>query len=191
MRSDTPDSNLHGILKRKTLRPDLEVNPPINSPEPQGILKRRSGASSAGYTSNSSSPHVSIATAVILAAAGGAEMILDKHENAVKPILKKKSFSDEQPPWELINSDVPRPILKKKSSADSEDHEERTYKPILKNSSKSSLDERESIESSDSCGFEGSSGNDFRPILKQGSSRENSPRPRLSFCEVEDNCFSR
>lgn len=48
--------------------------------------------------STSSTPHVSITTAVILAAAGGAEMILEPEhssQDSVKPILKKKSFSEE------------------------------------------------------------------------------------------------
>lgn len=65
-RTQSPEIHLHGILKRKTSRTDDEDHS-LNSP--QGILKRRSGASSAGSTANT--PHVSITTAVILAAAGG------------------------------------------------------------------------------------------------------------------------
>lgn len=47
--------------------------------------------------STTSTPHVSITTAVILAAAGGAEMILEPEpsQDSVKPILKKKSLSEE------------------------------------------------------------------------------------------------
>lgn len=70
-RTQSPELQLHGILKRKTSRTE-EDDQSLNSP--QGILKRKSGASSAGSTG--STPHVSITTAVILAAARGAEMVI-------------------------------------------------------------------------------------------------------------------
>lgn len=72
-RTQSPEIHLHGILKRKTSRNDDEDHS-LNSP--QGILKRRSGASSAGSTA--STPHVSITTAVILAAAGGKKFLFFK-----------------------------------------------------------------------------------------------------------------
>ncbi|KAK5642159.1 hypothetical protein RI129_008326 [Pyrocoelia pectoralis] len=179
LRTQSPESGLHGILKRRSSRVDDDIDPPINSPEPHGILKRRSGSSSAG--SSTHSPHVSIATAVILAAAGGAEMILESDEQ-VKPILKKRSFSEEQG-VDYSAFEAPKPILKKKSSTDTDDCEDKPKKPILKNS-KNSVEERDSdvTESSHRYGYQRLVNDDVKPILKQGTSRENSPRPRLSFC---------
>lgn len=174
VRTQSPEAGLHGILKRRASRHDDEIDPPINSPEPHGILKRKSGTNSAG--SNSPSPHISIATAVILAAAGGAEIVLESLD-AVKPILKKKSFSDEQPSGDYAANEVPRPILKKKSSTDTDDYDDKPKRPILKNT-KSSFEETEKFYQKSG---DDSSECEVRPILKQSSSRENSPRPRLSF----------
>ncbi|KAG5889512.1 hypothetical protein JTB14_008999 [Gonioctena quinquepunctata] len=124
--TQSPETHLQSILKRKSSRTD-EDDVSLNSP--QSILKRRSGASSAGSTG--SSPHVSITTAVILAAARGAEMVLEPEQEPMKPILKKKSFSEEHPYHSDGPADAPKPILKKKSSTDTEDSEEKP-KPILK-----------------------------------------------------------
>ncbi|RZC38334.1 supervillin, partial [Asbolus verrucosus] len=180
-RTQSPEMQLHGILKRKTSRNEDDVDHSLNSP--QGILKRRSGASSAGSTGNT--PHVSITTAVILAAAGGAEMVLEPE--IVKPILKKKSFSEEHSYSESSHSEAPKPILKKKSSTDTDDCDERPKKPILK-TSRNSL-ERESVESSMESRpfiFKHNMSNDnecdVKPILKQNGCREEGTRPRLSFC---------
>ncbi|XP_025829132.1 supervillin isoform X3 [Agrilus planipennis] len=189
IRSKSPDA-LQSILKRKIFRNDDEVYTPLNSPEPQGILKRRSGVSSAGSSSNA--PHISITTAVILAAAGGAEMVLEANET-VKPILKKKS-SDELSVTEPSSVETPKPILKKKSSVEKEPLEDKPKKPILKHS-RSSYEERDSSDNSEvsrpaSSAFKSCQDEEFevKPILKQPS-RENSPRPRLSFCE--DNQYTK
>ncbi|XP_074029765.1 supervillin isoform X3 [Leptinotarsa decemlineata] len=179
-RTQSPEIHLHSILKRKSSRTEDEDHS-LNSP--QSILKRRSGASSAGSTG--SSPHVSITTAVILAAAGGAEMVLDPEPEPVKPILKKRSFSEEHTYHSDALTDVPKPILKKKSSTDTEDSEEKP-KPILKlpktaerEFSDGSIDNpflKHTTSSETEC--------EVRPILKQ-TSREESPRPRLSFCSED------
>lgn len=177
-RIQSPDSHIHGILKRKSLRNEEDLDNSLNSP--QGILKRRSGASSAGSSSTTS--HVSITTAVILAAAGGAEMVLDSPTTeTVKPILKKKSFSEEHPGTESFGYETPKPILKKKSSTDTDDSEERPKKPILK-MPRHSLDGAEEVKnlrlfyhqsSTDSSGER-----EVRPILKQNSLK-------LTFSEDE------
>ncbi|GJQ68085.1 hypothetical protein Trydic_g16780 [Trypoxylus dichotomus] len=125
-RNRSPDLQIQGILKRKPTKGDDDPENPLNSP--QSILKRRSGASSAGSTSGNQ--HVSIATAVILAAAGGAEMILEPNDH-VKPILKKKSIEEQS--GSDITCEALKPILKKRSSTDTDDTEDKP-RPILKSS---------------------------------------------------------
>lgn len=179
-RTQSPEHHLHGILKRKTSRTEDDDHS-LNSP--QGILKRRSGASSAGSTSNT--PHVSITTAVILAAAEGAEMVLENE--SVKPCLKKKSFSEENSGNENFNSETPKPILKKKSSTDTDECEDRPKKPILKISRNSLERENDSnLESrpfsSIKHGLTADNEYDVKPILKQNGCKEEGVRPRLSFC---------
>lgn len=206
IRNRSPDGQIQGILKRKMSREeDLHTEVLSNgSPEPHGILKRKSNSSSSSSTTSS---HVSIAQAVLLAAAGGAELV-DEDKETVRPILKKKSFSEERPSPDIINYDTPRPILKKKST----EHDEYDFdlpKPILKSSRNrlsgdeghaSSFDLSEDDRSSRRPSLLRSrtsdhSGSDceaaVRPILKQrGSSltreRSQSPRPRLSFCADND-----
>lgn len=196
IRTHSPDLQLQGILKRKHSRGEEDFKErSLGSPEPQGILKRKSGTSSTGSSSNS--PHVSIATAVILAAAGGAEIVLDNEKETVKPILKKKSFSDENPSLDTLIQEAPKkPILKKKSSTETDEPEDRPMKPILKISKKSSEDNYSSRDSNDdsprihsvlrsrssyNSAESGSECETVRPILKQSNSRENSPRLKLSF----------
>ncbi|KAL4711466.1 hypothetical protein ACJJTC_005590 [Scirpophaga incertulas] len=202
VRNRSPDGQIQGILKRKMSRDEDPSNEDIShgSPEPHGILKRKSNSSSSSSTTSS---HVSIAQAVLLAAAGGAEIVEDDKE-IVRPILKKKSFSEERPCPEIMPSETPKPILKKKSSEHDDYDFDLPKKPILKSSRKVSGDEghtssfdmseddrssrRPSLlrsRTSDHSGSECEA--TVRPILKQrGSSltreRSQSPRPRLSFC---------
>lgn len=96
--------------------------------EPQGILKRKSSSGS------STGPvHVTIAESVILAVAGVQEAVYD--EDHVRPILKKKTSSCEEPSLDSLSScsETPKPILKKKSSSETDDTDEKHRKrPILK-----------------------------------------------------------
>ncbi|XP_019766886.2 uncharacterized protein LOC109542202 isoform X2 [Dendroctonus ponderosae] len=161
----SPEPHIQGILKRK---PSRNEEDDVSLSSPHSILKRRSGASSAGSTG--STPHVSITTAVILAAAGGAEMILEPDvQDPVRPILKKKS-SEECSFSESTWSDTPKPILKKKSSTDTDDGDDsKPIRPILKlpRGSREALD----------TGQEG-----WHSRFSSGEAAEDCPRPRLSFC---------
>nr|CAD7398069.1 unnamed protein product [Timema poppensis] len=196
-RTQSPDPHPHSILKRKTSREDGEIEDRSScSPEPQGILKRKSltGSSSCG---NSNSPHVSIAASVIAAAAGiNPTDVFDNSEH-MRPILKKKSSSEDSGTTDLI-SEVPRPILKKKPSIEIEELDDRPKKPILKISSRKSSQEEREVDSvgrhvlirGRSLGTDSRSGSDcdiMKPILKQPSienvqsrERSSSPRPRFS-----------
>lgn len=112
-------------------------------------------------------------------------MVLQSENEPVKPILKKKGSDDY--PHSDVPSEAPKPILKKKSSTDTDEPEEKP-KPILK-VPKSSL-ERETLdtgqETRETRSFKYISSSEteceVKPILKQTTSREESPRPRLSFC---------
>lgn len=112
-------------------------------------------------------------------------MVLQPESEPVKPILKKKGCDDHS--YSDGPSEAPKPILKKKSSTDTDEAEEKP-RPILK-LPKSSLDREildtgQDIRESRSFKYLSSSETEceVKPILKQTTSREDSPRPRLSFC---------
>ncbi|XP_033608263.1 uncharacterized protein LOC111866670 isoform X5 [Cryptotermes secundus] len=209
-RTQSPDPHPQSILKRRA-SPDDEVEERTScSPEPQGILKRKS-ATSSNSSSSSTSPHVSIAASVIMNVAAGMDPIpdmlqLDGSTEHVRPILKKKSSSEDNTTADSSSTEAPKPILKKKTSIEVDDLEERPMKPILKSSRKSLQEEQtgreaSSMDSPVRClilrsrsagGSDSASGSDcevVRPILKQPgsdrSSRERSvsPRHRLSFSD--------
>ncbi|EZA60520.1 Supervillin [Ooceraea biroi] len=180
-RDQSPDQPA-SILKRKSSREDdREVHrSSLESPEPQGILKRKLASN---VRVNSISHHVTIASDVTSATAAGSAIVgtsanlsesLEGSE--VKPILKKKYGKEE-----LAGSDVlslePRPILKKKSSTESEEHEhDRPKKTILKSSRKNSYEdggyETESTSPRKLSALKNRAIEieNVRPILKQSSS---------------------
>lgn len=181
-RNKSPDTGIQGILKRRPSRNEEDFDHSLNSP--QSILKRRSGASSAG--SSTGTPHVSITTAVILAAAGGAEMVLENEALTTKPILKKNR-SEQKDSYDNYSNESLKPILKKKSSTDTDDAEERP-KPILKQPK--NQDSRESDDSDSrslhsfrcyqNANNDSGSECDMKSIRKTYTSEEYS-RQRLSF----------
>ncbi|XP_021928560.1 uncharacterized protein LOC110834074 isoform X3 [Zootermopsis nevadensis] len=207
-RTQSPDPQPQSILKRRTSRDDEVEERTSGSPEPQGILKRKSAPSS-NSSSSSTSPHVSIAASVIMNVAGldvGTDVSpLDATLEHVRPILKKKSSSEDNATADSSSTEAPKPILKKKPSSEFDDLEERPMKPILKSSRKSSQEEQTNLEtalldspvkcvilrSRSAGGSDSASGSEceaVKPILKQpgsdrsSSERSASPRHRLSFC---------
>ncbi|KAL0270902.1 UNVERIFIED_CONTAM: hypothetical protein PYX00_008175 [Menopon gallinae] len=172
-RSRSPDYLPQSILKRKSSR-DEEPEEAVSGAEPQGILKRKNFV------------HVKISDSVIMAAAANVGEM--PNEN-IRPILKKKSSSEEHSTPELSASEPPRPILKK-PSVEVDDMEEKPKKPILKTSRKTSLDDSEDGKR---CEAE-----PVKPILKRDSSRSGEdavvmrrPKPNrfgrpLSSSDIDD-----
>lgn len=145
--------------------------------EPQGILKRKISSGSSGPV------HVTIAESVILAVAGEDSLC----DEAVKPILKKKSSICEEPQdIAAQGSDTPRPILKKKSSSETDDGEEKPKKPILKSrrdsgtrvsESRSSFTDHETMESCTDDQSSLQNGREERNIPSALSARAESSSP--------------
>lgn len=161
-RSKSPESGPQSILKRKSSREE-EIEEVPSSVEVQGILKRKSSVTSSGHQ------HVKISESVIMAAAVAVGE-LQINEN-VRPILKKKSSSEDYSTPDLSINEPPRPILKKKTSLEVDD-EDRPKKPILKTSRKTSLEESE--EGKRSRHHSLTALEEPKPILKTNS------RPKLS-----------
>lgn len=112
-------------------------------------------------------------------------MVLQPEGEQVRPILKKKGSEDYS--HSDVQSETPKPILKKKSSTDTEEAEEKP-KPILKlpklSHERETLDTGQETREMRSFKYISSSETEceVKPILKQTTSREESLRPRLSFC---------
>lgn len=115
LRRNSLEELQHGILKQSSYEAKNDVTP---QQEPHGILKKKETPTPSGE-----SKHVSIAEAVILAAA---ELCKDLVSSENKPILK----------FDTSTMSTPRPILKKKYSSETEE-----IRPILKSSRKSSREE--------------------------------------------------
>lgn len=149
LRRNSLEELQHGILKQSSYEAKNDVTP---HQEPHGILKKKETV-----TPVEQSKHVSIAEAVILAAAELCKDLVSSENNNnssdVKPILK----------FDTSTVSTPRPILKKKYSSETEE-----IRPILKSSRKSSREE----------GFGSDIDDCHRSILKIDS-----PAKRLSYCE--------
>lgn len=176
------------ILKRKSSGDEEREDGQVCSTEPTSILKRSSG--------NSGKPagignHVSIVAAVAKTLGCAQDGV---NGSEVRPILKKK-YSREESSSSDPASLEPRPILKKKSSTDSDEHDEKPKKTILKSSRKSSQEDsgnevdgaspkklsmlknraaQRRTNSLPECDV-------VRPILKQCSPRESSSPSRSSL----------
>lgn len=149
LRRNSLEELQHGILKQSSYEAKNDVTP---QQEPHGILKKKETP-----TPVEQSKHVSIAEAVILAAAELCKDLVCSENNNnsadVKPILK----------FDTSTVSTPRPILKKKYSSETEE-----IRPILKSSRKSSREE----------GFGSDIDDCHRSILKTDS-----PAKRLSYCD--------
>lgn len=132
-RSSSPDKSILKNQRRSSmeeLTSILKRDSTETLQEPQGILKRKSA------TPPLQEQHVTIADSVIMAAAAALGEVQPCVES-VRPILKKKSSSEEHTP-ELSLMEPPRPILKKKSV---EVEDVPLVRPILKTSRRSSEEE--------------------------------------------------
>lgn len=150
LRRNSLEELQHGILKQSSYEAKNDITP---QQEPHGILKKKETP-----TPIEQSKHVSIAEAVILAAAELCKDLVSSTENNnnssdVKPCLK----------FDTSTVSTPRPILKKKYSSETEE-----IRPILKSSRKSSREE----------GFCSDIDDCHRSILKIDS-----PAKRLSYCD--------
>ena len=169
-RSRSPEAGIpQGILKRKCSKEeefeDVTTNVGLFV-EPQGILKKKLNP-----IVNSFQPHVKISDNVILAATEGISDIQLTSDN-VRPILKKKSSSEEHSTSDLSLAELPKSILKKKSSLEGEDGEEKPKKPILKTSSRiPSLEDAEEFKIRKSLLFSNFDVEPAKPILKRENSR--------------------
>jgi supervillin len=161
LRMRSPD--LPSILKRKTSR---EEEPEEVGVEPQGILKRKSS------TGSNTQLHVKIVDVAPC-------------EDGVRPILKKRSSSEEQNTPDMSLGETPRPILKKKTSEEAE-----TKKPILKTRK---LSGEEEVKVTEKPILKKEKSEDSPVVLRQGRSRTSgSPEPRrpLSVAELVNNIES-
>ncbi|XP_026476041.1 uncharacterized protein LOC113381307, partial [Ctenocephalides felis] len=162
----------HGILKRKTSRSEDEdfnytVEDYAGDSPPHGILKggistedccgvmrpilkRRSHSEDHRDKSRDSSPEphhgilkkASDHSGGLSYSEGCLQYQLNQSFDPVKPILKKKSLSEESAAASSLDLEAPRPILKKKSSTESDEADEynKPRKPILKSRNSSRRD---------------------------------------------------
>lgn len=125
-RAQSPDLHPTSILKHNVTRDSEREFNNINSPEPQGILKRKSWSN---ISETNTGLHVNIANFVPKLTVGGTPLV---EISEVRPILKK-NHSREDSICESVSLE-PRPILKKKSSLECEETDEKPKKTILKSS---------------------------------------------------------
>lgn len=170
-RPRSPELGPQGILKRKSSKEEETEEFSGGIPiEPQGILKRNS------LSASQQQVKVKV-TESVTHPLGGATTESQPSES-VRPILKKKSSSEEHSTSDVSLTDAPKSILKKKTSLESDEGEDKPKKPILKTVKVSSLEEPEDSKSQKSFIFGTLELDSVKSILKRENSKNRLPEAR-------------